>query len=66
MLVLSRKQNEQILVGDDIEITIVEMGRHRVKVGISAPPHVRVLRRELDKRGPSPADRMTTGPRRPR
>ncbi len=47
MLVLTRKRGQSIVVGDDIEITILEIDRDHVKVGISAPKSVKVYRREL-------------------
>lgn len=47
MLVLSRMLNEKIKIGDDILITVVAILPDRVKIGITAPDHVRVLRCEL-------------------
>ena len=47
MLVLTRKLNESILIGDDIEIMIVEVKGEQVKIGISAPKSMRVYRGEL-------------------
>jgi carbon storage regulator len=47
MLVLRRRAGESILVGDDIEITVVETGPQRVVLGIRAPVQVRVLRKEI-------------------
>jgi carbon storage regulator len=47
MLVLSRKQHDAILIGDDIKITVVRIDRTQVRIGIEAPPHVAVLREEL-------------------
>lgn len=47
MLVLTRKRGQSIIVGDDIEITILEIDRDHVKIGISAPKSVKVYRREL-------------------
>lgn len=47
MLVLTRKIGEKILIGDDITLTVVDIGPGRVKLGISAPPECRILRSEL-------------------
>ena len=47
MLALSRKQGESIIVGNDIEITILEIKGDQVKVGINAPKSVPVYRKEL-------------------
>lgn len=47
MLVIRRRAGEALLVGDNIEITILEMEPGRVKLGISAPPEVAVVRREI-------------------
>jgi carbon storage regulator len=48
MLVLSRKQNERILVGDSVVVTVVRVSGDKVRIGIEAPPSVRVLRDELE------------------
>lgn len=42
MLVISRKKDEQIVVAGEIEITILQVGRSRVKVGINAPRHMAI------------------------
>ena len=47
MLVMSRRQGETILIGDDIEIVIANIGRSRVKVGIRAPRPMPVIAREM-------------------
>lgn len=47
MLVLSRKVNESIEIGDDIRITVVRVSPHQVRIGIEAPDSVKVLRGEL-------------------
>ncbi|MGB9840911.1 carbon storage regulator CsrA [Thermovenabulum sp.] len=47
MLVLSRKKGEKLLIGDEVEITVVEIDGDRVKLGINAPKGVKILRAEL-------------------
>jgi carbon storage regulator len=47
MLIVSRKKSESILIGDDIEILVTEIGTDRVKIGITAPKGVQILRKEL-------------------
>ena len=48
MLVLSRKQNERIRVGDSVVVTVVRVSGDKVRIGIEAPPTMRVLRDELN------------------
>lgn len=47
MLVLARKKNERILIGDQIEISIIEIKGDQVKIGIQAPKNVSVYRHEV-------------------
>jgi carbon storage regulator len=47
MLMMSRRRGETILIGDEIEILIANIGRSRVKVGIRAPRALPVLAREV-------------------
>lgn len=47
MLALTRKNNESIIIGDNIEVTIVEIGKGEVKIGINAPKNVPIYRKEL-------------------
>ncbi len=47
MLTIRRRCGESILVGDDIEIQVIEVLGNRVKLGITAPRNVLVLRNEL-------------------
>lgn len=47
MLVLSRKPNETIKIGDDIEVRIIEVKGDTVRIGIEAPKSVEILRGEL-------------------
>ena len=48
MLVLSRKQNERIRVGDSVVVTVVRVSGDKVRIGIEAPRSMRVLRDELE------------------
>jgi len=57
MLVLSRKTDESIHVGDGIRITVVQVQGNRVKIGIEAPKSVRVFRSELVDAPPTRAGR---------
>ncbi len=47
MLALSRKENESIMIGNDIEITILEVKGEQVKIGITAPKSVPIYREEV-------------------
>ena len=47
MLVLARKLNETIRIGDDVRITVVEIRAGRVRLGIEAPPEVRIRRQAI-------------------
>ena len=47
MLVLSRKVNERILIGEDIELVVVQIRGDKVRIGIAAPKDVSVHRQEV-------------------
>lgn len=47
MLVLSRKQDQKIQIGEDISITVIEVKGKYVRLGIEAPREVRIIRTEL-------------------
>ena len=47
MLILSRKIEESIIIGDDIEITILGIENDKVKIGINAPKNIDVHRKEI-------------------
>jgi|SRR5579884_3566759 len=42
MLVINRKKNEKFVIGDSVEITILEVGRNRVRFGVTAPKDIRI------------------------
>jgi carbon storage regulator len=50
MLVLTRKVGEKLLIGDDVTISIVEVNRGNVRIGVEAPRNVSVLRFEVYER----------------
>lgn len=52
MLILSRKESQQLVVGDNIIITVVRVSNDRVRIGVVAPNDVKVLRLELEE-GPT-------------
>jgi carbon storage regulator CsrA len=52
MLVLSRKSNESIVIGDQIVIEILEISNNKIRIGIAAPANVRVVRGELTPKAP--------------
>ncbi|MDI6785649.1 MAG: carbon storage regulator CsrA [bacterium] len=47
MLVLARKRDQSIMIGDDVEIVIVDIYGDQVKLGVNAPRHIAVHRREV-------------------
>jgi carbon storage regulator len=47
MLVLSRKVNEQIVIGDNIRVTVVSIRGNQIRLGFEAPPEVLIFREEL-------------------
>ncbi len=47
MLALSRKINESIMLGNDIEITVLEIKGDQVKIGINAPKSIPIYRKEI-------------------
>ena len=47
MLILSRKVDEKIKIGNDITITIIELHGDQVKIGVEAPKDVKVFRQEV-------------------
>jgi carbon storage regulator CsrA len=51
VLILSRREAECICLGDDIVLTIVAVGKDKVRIGVKAPPGIRILRNELGAEG---------------
>ena len=47
MLVLTRKPNQSIMIRDDIEVTVLSVIGEKVRIGIDAPRHIRVFRKEI-------------------
>lgn len=47
MLVLSRKREQSIMIGDDVEITVLDIQNDQVRIGIKAPKHVSIYRKEI-------------------
>ncbi|MCL2634425.1 MAG: carbon storage regulator [Oscillospiraceae bacterium] len=47
MLVITRKTDEGIIISDNIEITILEITKDRVKIGVNAPKDIKIIRHEL-------------------
>jgi len=47
MLVLSRQRDETIMIGDEVEITVVDIRGDKVRLGITAPRHIKVHRKEV-------------------
>jgi carbon storage regulator len=48
MLVVRRRAGESVLIGDDVEVVVLEAGQNRVKLGIMAPREVLIFRKELE------------------
>ncbi len=47
MLVFTRKKDESLIIGNEVEVTILSIGSGNVKVGITAPRHISVHRQEV-------------------
>lgn len=56
MLVVSRKVNEAVLIGDSIRVVIVRQGNGQVRLGIEAPRELVVIREELAEAEPPPGE----------
>lgn len=47
MLVVTRKKDEKLMIGDDIEVQILRIGRENVRIGVKAPANVSIYRHEI-------------------
>jgi carbon storage regulator len=47
MLVLTRKSNQSLMIGDDIEVTVLSITGEKVRIGIQAPREIPVFRKEI-------------------
>ena len=68
MLVLTRRKEESIVIGDDIVITVLAIEGEKVKLGIKAPNEIRILRQELHEailEQNAIADRLVNSPEEP-
>jgi len=66
MLVVTRKKDEKLVIGDDIEVQVLRIGRENVRLGIKAPADVAIYRQEIydaiqsrEKGGPTGGDSVT-------
>ncbi len=49
MLVLSRRKDESIVIGENVEVTVTNLSGNKVSLGVTAPKHIPVYRREVYK-----------------
>ena len=47
MLVVTRKKDEKVIIGNEIEIQVLRIGRDNVRLGIKAPAHISIYRQEI-------------------
>ena len=47
MLVITRKANESILINDNVEISVLEITKDKVRIGVNAPRDIKIIRSEL-------------------
>ena len=66
MLVLSRKPGERILIGDQVQITIVRIGPNTVRLGIDAPRDMNIVREELTDKADKEENLVSMKPTAPR
>ncbi len=63
MLVLTRKVNERIMIGDGVEVVVLDVHEQRVKLGIQAAPDIRIERPEQSARLPQRRELACCGAR---
>jgi carbon storage regulator len=56
MLVLSRKANEEIVIGENIRITVVKVAGNKVRIGVTAPKSISIRRPEVDRPADPPVE----------
>jgi carbon storage regulator len=56
MLTLTRRRNESILIGKDIELTIAELNSKQVKISFKAPKEIKIMRKEIASIPEKPAE----------
>ena len=47
MLVVTRKNGEKVVIGNEIEIQVLHIGRNHIRIGIKAPAHISIYREEI-------------------
>lgn len=61
MLILTRKRGETVVIGDDVEVTVLGVKGQQVRIGIAAPDDVAIHREEVLKRQDQPAAELAPG-----
>jgi carbon storage regulator len=61
MLILSRKVGEQIIINDEIRVSVVRVQGNRCQIGIEAPAHIRIERQEIRDARETPAVDTSVG-----
>ena len=59
MLVLTRRKNQSIVIGDEIVVTVLEVKGDQIRLGITAPREIQVYREELLSDPPAPTRRTS-------
>ena len=66
MLVFSRKKDETLVINDEITVTVVEIRGDKVRLGVEAPRHLSVYRREVNEAIMAQSEGMSSRPSTPR